>query len=153
MIQQPTVLIAEDDPVFRHLLQYTLQRAGYRVVAVADGESAWQRWLAGGIHLLVTDQQMPRCSGIELISRIEDHCRSVVMGDDTSRDGSPSERTPIILCTAKGLELDRRRLSDQLGLIDVLSKPFSPKQLTRLADGVLKGNAVNPSSMFFEPAV
>jgi len=127
----PVVLIAEDDPVFRRLLQFTIQRAGYSVIVVADGEEAWQRLQARDIDLLVTDQQMPRCTGIELLSRIAND-RSGLTAEPDKSTGSYDLIQAAILCTAKGLEIDRQRLKEQFGLLEVIGKPFSPKQLARL---------------------
>lgn len=125
----PTVLVAEDDSVFRHLLQFTIARAGYNVIAVGDGEAAWQRLQLGDIDFLVTDHQMPRCSGLELIARMQ--------------QDSPwsQQQDRIILCTAKGLEIDRDVITRQIGVRAVMSKPFSPKQLVIEIDHVLRGQS------------
>ena len=125
--QNTTVLVAEDDPVFRRLLQFTIERCGFRVVAVADGDLAWKRLQERDIDLLITDQQMPHCTGIELLLRIANQAR-----DDS--DDSPIVPASI-LCTAKGLEMDRERVRAQFNLLAVLGKPFSPKQLSRVVEG------------------
>lgn len=131
----PAVLIAEDDPVFRHLLQFTIERAGYTVEVTADGDAAWKRLQSGDIDLLVTDQQMPSCTGIELLLRIAN-------GGEESNQSNPLIRAAI-LCTAKGLEIDRRRLKEQFGLLEVVGKPFSPKQLVRIIDEFFQGTHSN----------
>ncbi|MBB3209719.1 CheY-like chemotaxis protein [Rhodopirellula rubra] len=120
----PSILVAEDDPVFRRLMHFTIEQAGYRVFTAPDGEQAWQRLQEGDIDLLVTDHQMPRCSGIELLHRVR----------DAASEGQPLISTAV-LCTAKGFELDCSQLQDEFGLLAVMGKPFSPKQLTRLIDG------------------
>lgn len=124
--QSTTVLIAEDDPVFRRLLQFTIERCGFTVVAVADGNLAWEVLQKRDIDLLITDQQMPHCTGIELLLRIANH---------TSDDLDASPIVPAcILCTAKGMEIDRERVREQFDLLAVMGKPFSPKQLSRLVE-------------------
>ncbi|MCM2373243.1 response regulator [Aporhodopirellula aestuarii] len=120
----PSVLIAEDDPVFRRLMQFTIEHSGYRVFTAADGEQAWQRLQEGDIELLVTDHQMPHCSGIELLHRIR-----------TAASEGRSLVSASVLCTAKGFELDCAQLQGEFQLLAVMGKPFSPKQLTRLIDG------------------
>ena len=123
------VLVAEDDPVFRRLLQFTLERVGHTVFCVADGEEAWNRLQQGDIDLLVTDHQMPLCSGIDLLKRI------LASNNDSPTSSSSSSDSLVsgsILCTAKGLELDRRSLKEHLGLVDVIGKPFSPKKLVKV---------------------
>ena len=126
----PVVLIAEDDPVFRRLLQFTIQRAGYHVVVTADGDEAWQRLQKRDIDLLVTDQQMPNCTGIELLLRIANDRANLTASSDQSNCSRELVRAAI-LCTAKGLEIDRQRLKEQLKLLEVIGKPFSPKQLAQ----------------------
>jgi two-component system, NtrC family, sensor kinase len=64
------VLIAEDDPVSRRLLQAHLERWGHEVTAAADGGEAWRRFGAGDYPLVITDWMMPEMDGPELIRRI-----------------------------------------------------------------------------------
>ncbi|MFK8111808.1 MAG: response regulator [Rubripirellula sp.] len=114
----PTVLIAEDDPVFRRVMAFSISRSGLAVEAVGDGEQAFQRLCQGGIDFLVTDQQMPVCTGLELLERLL---------------ANPSLMfPPTILCTARGLELDSHGLESRYGLTAVMHKPFSPRKLSEL---------------------
>lgn len=115
MIDLPTVLIAEDDPVFRSVIGMTVTKSGFAVEMAADGEAAFARLVEGGIDFLITDHQMPRCSGHELLKRIAE------------TPAIPS--IPTILCTAKGFELDSRQLRETFGLVAILHKPFSPSKL------------------------
>ncbi|OYP35696.1 response regulator [Rhodopirellula sp. MGV] len=114
----PTVLIIEDDPVFRRVLSFTVSKAGLRVETVADGESGLARLLEGNIDFLVTDYQVPRLEGIELLRAI--------------RSLAPPNDVPAVLCTAKGFEIDSEQLRKEFDLVDVLHKPFSPRQLRDL---------------------
>lgn len=131
MSDLPLVLVAEDDPVFRRVIAMTVTKFGIRVETVADGVEAFERLLLGGIDLLVTDHQMPRCSGHELLVRIA--------SDPTT------PFPPTILCTAKGFEIDRGALRKAFSLVAILHKPFSPSRLgelltSRLAtDGTKEG--------------
>ncbi|MEM9365729.1 MAG: response regulator [Planctomycetota bacterium] len=110
------ILIAEDDPVFRHLLDFTLKRAGFHVVVASDGNVAAEYLTANPIDFIVTDHQMPGCSGEELLRMLR----------------AKGEQPPTILCTAKGWELDHDRLMEEHQLIGILSKPFSPSKLVRM---------------------
>jgi CheY-like chemotaxis protein len=67
-----TVLLAEDDPIVRHLAREALQANGYTVLEAANGREALQRaeQHAGPIHLLVTDVIMPGMNGRELSERL-----------------------------------------------------------------------------------
>ena len=113
-----TVLIAEDDPVFRRVIEFTLQRTGLSTESFSDGLSAVDRLQSGGIDFLVTDQQMPGCTGLELLSQ-------------KKADPRISE-IPSILCTAKGCELDSQHLINEFNLVEVMHKPFSPRRLAKL---------------------
>lgn len=112
------VVVAEDDAVFRRVIAFTLERAGFDVSPVANGQLAWELLQAGRVDCLVTDHQMPQLSGIELIAKTR--------GDERLRS------LPIVLCTAKGLELDSEYLIRRYDLSAVLHKPFSPRKLADL---------------------
>jgi sigma-B regulation protein RsbU (phosphoserine phosphatase) len=64
------VLIADDDPISRHLLQRTLEQWGYEVMAACDGVEAWQMFEAQDYPLVISDWVMPNMDGLELVRRI-----------------------------------------------------------------------------------
>jgi sigma-B regulation protein RsbU (phosphoserine phosphatase) len=64
------VLIAEDDPVSRHLLQRTLEGWGYQVTAARDGAEAWRLFEGTDFPLVISDWVMPEVDGVELVRRI-----------------------------------------------------------------------------------
>ena len=64
------VLIADDEPVSRRLLQSYLQKWGYHVAAAENGYEAWQIFEAGSFAIVITDWMMPEVDGLELIRRI-----------------------------------------------------------------------------------
>lgn len=118
MNKPPTILIVEDDPVFRRVLDFTVAKAGFKSETASNGEEGFQRLLQGDVDFLVTDLQMPVCTGLELLQRLE------------SLDGFTRPNT--ILCTAKGLELDTEELRKRFNLIAIMHKPFSPRKLSDL---------------------
>lgn len=63
------ILLAEDDDAMRGFLERALKKAGYQVVACADGEEAHLQLLSEPFTLLLTDIVMPRMDGIELARR------------------------------------------------------------------------------------
>lgn len=118
MTKPPTVLIVEDDPVFRRVLNFTVAKSGFQSETASNGEEGYQRLLKGGVDFLVTDLQMPICSGIELLQRLE--------------ETEGVEPPAAILCTAKGLELDTEELKKRFNLTAIMHKPFSPRKLSDL---------------------
>jgi DNA-binding response OmpR family regulator len=64
------VLVADDDPVSRQLLQRYLQKWGHEVAAAEDGAAAWRLFEAGDFPLVITDWMMPEVDGLDLIRRI-----------------------------------------------------------------------------------
>ncbi len=118
MKSRPTVLIAEDDPVFRRVISFSIQAAGMNCELASNGLEAISIIERCSIDLIITDHQMPLCSGLELIEyvRSNEHLSSI----------------PIILCTAKGFELNASQLVDSHSLLAVMRKPFSPRQMVGL---------------------
>jgi DNA-binding response OmpR family regulator len=69
------VLIAEDDPVSRKLLENYLKKWGHEVVATASGAEAWQYFEQQEFPLVISDWMMPELDGLELVRRIRNHQR------------------------------------------------------------------------------
>ena len=128
----PTVLIVEDDPVFRRVMSFTVASFDLRVESAADGQQGFDRLVQGGIDFLVTDLQMPVCTGLQLIELLDD-CDAV-------------QRPPTILCTAKGLELDTASLIRSKDLVAIMHKPFSPRKLGELVLQQLRERGRIPAS-------
>jgi two-component system, cell cycle response regulator len=69
-LEQPAILLAEDDPVTRMLMTRLLRKAGYEVDAVADGTEALDKMMAHYYPLLVTDWEMPGMDGLALCKAV-----------------------------------------------------------------------------------
>jgi two-component system, cell cycle response regulator len=109
------ILIAEDDIVSRRLLQATLTKWGYEVVAACDGTQAWELLQDHqSPKLVVLDWMMPGLDGLEI-------CRKV-------RGQISKPYTYILLLTAKGQRGDLITALDA-GADDFISKPFDPHEL------------------------
>ncbi len=68
----PTVLIVDDSITVRELLSLTFNKAGYRVEQARDGQEAWDKLRSGlPCDIVFCDIEMPRCDGLELLSRIQ----------------------------------------------------------------------------------
>lgn len=121
------VLIAEDSRVIADVIRFNLSRAGYEVETVANGGLAWERLLAAPFDLLITDFQMPELDGDELCRRL----RLCPLNDEI----------PVILISAKGFELDLPAIQIELGIAEVLYKPFSPRQIVDLVRQTLANSS------------
>ncbi len=117
------ILVAEDNPAMSRVLAFNLARAGFEVVTAVDGRDAWEQVQQVQFDLIITDQQMPHMEGMECCRRL--------------RTLDNYQETPIIMLTAKALELEHQQLADELGVIEVFMKPFSPFQLIRFVQGCL----------------
>lgn len=110
-----TVLIAEDNIGLCTVIEFAVQRAGFTPIVARNGRLAFEAALRGQVDVLVTDQQMPEMSGVELTAQL--------------RATEKYRTLPVLMLTAKALELDSARLSQELGVTAVLGKPFSPIEL------------------------
>lgn len=120
----PRILIAEDNAALSRVLEFTLSKAGYAVTQAANGAIAWDHAQREQFDLVLTDQQMPMMTGIELC----EHLRQLENYD----------HVPIVLLTAKGLELELPKLCEEFGIATTFAKPFSPSQVTKTVQKLLQ---------------
>jgi sigma-B regulation protein RsbU (phosphoserine phosphatase) len=108
------ILVAEDDRITRANLSRQLKLWGHEIVAAEDGQSAWELYESGTFDIVLTDWEMPRMSGLELIQHIRKLNRRgyVYVLMLTSR----SEKTDLVA----GIEA---------GADDFVSKPFDREEL------------------------
>ena len=118
------ILLCDDEVHILKAAEIKLSRAGYEVTTAADGEEGWESIQAQMPDFVITDCQMPRLNGLGLAKRIREHAATAHL--------------PIILLTAKGYELSITQVQQELGILTIVDKPFSPKQLTAMVDEVLK---------------
>ncbi len=118
--QKLTVLLAEDHPINRKLLDRFLTLKGWDVLHAANGEEAIQEFKihGPGIDAILMDIQMPGVDGYAASREI----RQLEMGSGTGK------RVPIIALTAHALP-DYREKSYSAGMDDFLTKPVDPKKL------------------------
>jgi two-component system phosphate regulon response regulator PhoB len=119
----PNILVVEDEDALATLLQYNLEKEGYRVAVTGDGEEALVLVEEKQPDLVVLDWMLPKVSGIEVCRRL--------------RGRAESRNLPIIMLTARGEESDRIRGLDT-GADDYITKPFSMTELTARIRAVLR---------------
>jgi len=113
------ILVADDDPLLRSIVEHKLSHAGYEVVLVEDGQAALEQCRALSPAVVVLDGMMPILDGFEVLRRLK--------SDEQTRS-----LTVVMLTALKRQEDVVSAL--QLGAADYLPKPFNPDELVaRLA--------------------
>jgi two-component system, chemotaxis family, chemotaxis protein CheY len=125
------IVTAEDNPVMAHVVGFNLRQAGYEVFAARNGQEALTRLEQEPADLLITDYQMPILDGWELCQRV--------------RERWSPHQLPIILLSAKGLEIDGDRLVAEGYVQRIVFKPFSPRELVRAAGELIGASAGAPA--------
>jgi len=115
------ILIVEDERDIRQLTSDVLAMAGYAVQTAEDGEIGWEAVRDGHYDLVITDNNMPKVSGVELVGKM--------------RAGGIN--TPVIMATGTipTAELSR---SPWLRVSTILQKPFTVERLLQSVRGVLR---------------
>jgi two-component system, OmpR family, alkaline phosphatase synthesis response regulator PhoP len=119
------VLLCDDEVHILRAAEFKLARAGFLVRCAYDGQEAWEAIGHECPDILITDFQMPRLNGLELIARI--------------RENPATRALPVVVLTAKGFEISPEELAEKLGVLAVLGKPFSPRELLRLVESITEG--------------
>jgi len=99
-----TILAIDDSATMRALLQATLAQAGYDVTVAPDGEAGFDMAATMPYDLVLTDQNMPRRSGLEVISALRDRRQRCLQGRRTRRGRDRLDR-----------KTDRPGRADRLG--------------------------------------
>jgi len=118
-----TILIIEDDTDIQELVQYNLERQGYKVIAAADGETGFKLALQTNPDLVLLDIMLPGIDGLSVCRRL--------------RENNDTRHLPIIMLTARGEESDVV-VGLELGADDYVTKPFSPKELIARVRAMLR---------------
>jgi DNA-binding response OmpR family regulator len=127
------ILVVDDDPYICQLSAEVLIRHGYEVDAAADGAAAWEALNAGNYDLLITDNNMPRLTGVELVKKL----RAARMA------------LPVILATGK-LPTEALAQTPSLQLAAMLPKPFAVDELLDTVKKVLRATD-NPREQLAPP--
>lgn len=109
-----TILVVDDSPVSRRLIDYTLTRNAYTVLTAADGYEALNLMENQPVDLVIADLAMPEMDGLELLRRIRTNPDYAAIG--------------LIMLTASGQDQDRVD-AQAAGANDFLTKPTSSRDL------------------------
>ncbi len=117
---QARILVADDDPHMQQAIKACLSRGNYTFTIVSNGLAALEQLEQDTFDLVITDQQMPQMSGLELLNTLQK--RSI--------------ETPVIMITAYGT-ITQAVEAMQYGAADFIAKPFSAGDLERIVARVL----------------
>ena len=119
----PTILVVEDEPDIRKLVQYNLLQERYKVIEAEDSEQALKLLQRAKPNLIILDLMLPGMSGMEL-------CKLL-------RDRQDTAHLPILMLTAKAGEADKV-IGLEMGADDYLAKPFSPREMVARVRAILR---------------
>ncbi|HWO43757.1 MAG TPA: response regulator transcription factor [Candidatus Eisenbacteria bacterium] len=117
------ILVIEDEPDIRKLVQYNLAQERFKVIEAEDGEQALRILQRDKPNLIILDLMLPGLSGVEL-------CKML-------RERPETAQLPILMLTAKAGEADRV-VGLEIGADDYLTKPFSPRELVARIRAILR---------------
>ena len=116
-----SILVIDDEPAIRDMLQIALDAAGFKVELAEDAKQAYPIIIDTPPDLILLDWMMPGTSGIELLRRLR-------------RD---EINVPVIMLTAKDEEVSKIAGLDS-GADDYIAKPFSPRELVSRVKAILR---------------
>lgn len=120
------VLVADDDPVVREVLQAALESRGYAVMAVADGSSAVEVASRFTPSLALLDWLMPGMYGPDVCAAL--------------RSAPATARIPVVLLTTQGEERDVEH-GYRSGADEYVTKPFHPREVLAVVERLLAERA------------
>jgi two-component system, chemotaxis family, chemotaxis protein CheY len=121
--EKAKILVCEDNVALSGVICFNLVRAGFEVTSVNNGRTALDTLEKRTFDLVLSDQQMPMMTGIQL-------CENM-------RALPAHAQTPFILLTAKCMEIDFVQLQKKLRISAALPKPFSPSELVSCIEETL----------------
>lgn len=121
------ILVVEDEPGIQQSLRFILERAGWSVEIVADGQAALSR-LSGRLPgMVLLDVMLPKLSGFDVLKRI--------------RSSPTLAHLPVLILTAKGQQQDKQT-AEELGANAFVTKPYANAELVEAVGRVLAAGTV-----------
>lgn len=113
---EPMLLLVDDSLSVRKFIGRMLESAGYQVQTASDGEEGLRKASAAPFRLIITDLEMPKMNGYELIQAL--------------RDRPETKTTPIIVMTTRAGD-KHRQMAQSLGIASYITKPVEERALIR----------------------
>jgi phosphate regulon transcriptional regulator PhoB len=131
MASAQKILVVEDEPDIRKLVNYNLTQERFNVLEAEDGEEALKLLQREKPNLVILDLMLPGVSGMEL-------CKLLRQRNETAK-------LPILMLTAKAGEADRI-VGLEMGADDYLAKPFSPREMVARVRAILRRSEAKPAT-------
>jgi len=129
-IQHERVVVVADDSIsVRKFVGRMLEKNGYRVMLASDGLEAAELVAQHGCHLVITDLEMPRMTGYELMAQL--------------RQSPSTRRIPVMVVTSRAGAKHRDRALKE-GAVAFLTKPVQEDQLTEAVEQLIGSEAAQP---------
>ncbi|MBI82017.1 MAG: response regulator [Planctomycetaceae bacterium] len=125
------VLLCDDEIDILLPTKHSLKRVGVDIICAVDGQQAWELISEHPPTVLVTDWQMPKLNGVELVKRI--------------RGQQEIRHLPVVMITAKHEELLQTAEMNCLQLAAIIAKPFSPRELSLCVEQIVETGANQPT--------
>lgn len=125
------IMVVDDEADIRELIKFNLEKEGFDVVPVSDGETALEEARLKQPDLIILDVMLPGIDGIEVCFKL--------------KSDSAYKSIPIVMLSAKTDESDQL-VGLKIGADDYLVKPFSPKVLVAKISAILRRSDVVSSS-------
>ena len=114
------ILVVDDEARMRKIISDFLGAKGFHIIEACDGVDALEKFEEESPDLIILDVMMPRMDGWDV-------CRAI----------RKTSKTPIIMLTARGEEIDEL-VGFDLGADEYISKPFSPRILVARVEAILR---------------
>ncbi len=115
------ILVVDDEPNIVQLARLYLEREGFRIESVSDGNSALQALETGRPDLVILDVMLPEVDGLEVCRRLR----------------GKNNQVPILMLTARDEDIDKI-LGLEMGADDYMTKPFNPRELVARVKAILR---------------
>jgi two-component system alkaline phosphatase synthesis response regulator PhoP len=128
------ILVVDDEPLLRKLNAEIFTDVGYAVDVAEDGANAWDALQLHDYHLLVTDNQMPKMSGVELVVKVR----------------QAGKKLPVVMVTGTLPEIEFIQ-QKWIKPFAMLLKPYSMAELLGVAKAILTPGPGGDESMELAP--
>lgn len=137
------ILIVDDDRDLLEMLADTFNAEGYKVVTAVDGVDATFKFNNDTFDVILTDIKMPKKDGIRFVQHV-----NMTDTQKMTKVGSKFKPTPVILISAS---VDEYRMELELiNHVDIMTKPFSPKQAVQKVQSLLQKKPMGSSGAALE---